>query len=877
MIGTENPKSGTRGEEDGDIVVFPATLALELHRDEVSELNGNPNSKGPIYEGVLRRTDLLLRWLISTGENRLPAYDMEEFTGGDGVGICGVGTIVWVRRRNGSWWPGRILGSDELSASHLMSPRSGTPVKLLGREDASVDWYNLEKSKRVKAFRCGEFDACIERAEASQGAPIKKREKYARREDAILHALELEKKQLEPQQQKLCTTTYFTSNKTTGSHTSEPANFYSPEPYVRHDENGCSRSLSSYKSQNIFTKVDYSDEENLVDSSANKRKINKQLKWQDDNSEAIPRMRGLQDFGLRTVQSKRKSSQIVNWQSSLKPLVNHVEMLSGSGSTLDDVVHASGSQNSMAVRRKRSRSRVIEESLVKKRDRRRPLIQVLQSSAKLAPDLLQCGDVGISVPGEKEHLNAACKAKRSRCVYFPHNLEDHPDLGEHDSDHRPVLENQFGASKCVGSRVDLVEEYVSSGLVEANDSDSSEADYLEQDMGDVATMLIDAADVLLPGSNDWELPEFQVPNQFRGLNDDEIPNSLNISQSQEHIPDASTEIGVSKWHMKGKRNTRNIVKRPTDAVDGKIYSSENCNGSVNTERAELVNQRALRWGMPPNKESSQSYDECDLFDNDLAHDQLNVFVDWRNSTPRQTKDDDQKINDDSDNNSRALTPSMPHNAFWEEPVDPAYELEPLLVDIDLKVEATYQGEHVPLVSLMSRLNGKAIVGHPIQVELLESIPAGHLISKHDFVAGDTSGRPPVWRTARRTAMQRVPRLNPSAAAAEDEDPDELRQPSLSKKCGSRARSRKFHKKSSRRLSLSNQKTRTLSSLATNYKLDGGNNTILEGLIKPEGSAPLVACVPVKVVFSRLLEAVGKPTSSIVHRVRPTSPAAGDPS
>ncbi|KAL9265555.1 hypothetical protein AKJ16_DCAP25832 [Drosera capensis] len=36
-----------------------------------------------------------------------------------------------------------------------MSPRSGTPVKLLGREDASVDWYNLEKSKRVKAFRCG--------------------------------------------------------------------------------------------------------------------------------------------------------------------------------------------------------------------------------------------------------------------------------------------------------------------------------------------------------------------------------------------------------------------------------------------------------------------------------------------------------------------------------------------------------------------------------------------------------------------------------------------------------------------------------------------------------------------------------------------------
>ncbi|KAE9596491.1 putative PWWP domain-containing protein [Lupinus albus] len=113
---------------------------------------------------------------------------------------CGVGSIVWVRRRNGSWWPGQILASDELSVSHLTSPRSGTPVKLLGREDASVDWYNLEKSKRVKPFRCGEFDGCIERVESTQGMPLKKREKYARREDAILHALELEKQMLKKQE-----------------------------------------------------------------------------------------------------------------------------------------------------------------------------------------------------------------------------------------------------------------------------------------------------------------------------------------------------------------------------------------------------------------------------------------------------------------------------------------------------------------------------------------------------------------------------------------------------------------------------------------------------------------------------------------------------
>lgn len=120
---------------------------------------------------------------------------------GEGLGAedCAVGSLVWVRRRNGSWWPGQILDPDDLAASHLTSPRSGTPVKLLGREDASVDWYNLEKSKRVKPFRCGEFDASIERAETALGMPLKKREKYARREDAILHALELERQMLRKQ------------------------------------------------------------------------------------------------------------------------------------------------------------------------------------------------------------------------------------------------------------------------------------------------------------------------------------------------------------------------------------------------------------------------------------------------------------------------------------------------------------------------------------------------------------------------------------------------------------------------------------------------------------------------------------------------------
>ncbi|KAL0425006.1 UNVERIFIED_CONTAM: hypothetical protein Sradi_1035400 [Sesamum radiatum] len=91
-----------------------------------------------------------------------------------------VGGLVWVRRRNGCWWPERFLA------------RMNCRGLCAYREPGPLDWYNLEKSKRVKAFHCGEYDDCIEKAKASASHLSKKAAKYARREDAILHALKLE-------------------------------------------------------------------------------------------------------------------------------------------------------------------------------------------------------------------------------------------------------------------------------------------------------------------------------------------------------------------------------------------------------------------------------------------------------------------------------------------------------------------------------------------------------------------------------------------------------------------------------------------------------------------------------------------------------------
>ncbi|KAK8261436.1 hypothetical protein V6Z12_D13G187100 [Gossypium hirsutum] len=213
---------------------------------------------------------------------------------GAGIDGGGVGSIVWVRRRNGSWWPGKILGPEELPASHLASPRIGTPVKLLGREDASVDWYNLEKSKRVKAFLCGEFDDCIERAESSQGVPPKKREKYARREDAILHVLELEKELLR-KQGKLDRPSNARS-KSSGS-----AKKDSCGSDISNGKPGNTKSIQS-RNQDTSIKGETVSSPVLLQ----KDQARNLPSSENDHAEIIPRMREMQDMGLKTACAKQK-------------------------------------------------------------------------------------------------------------------------------------------------------------------------------------------------------------------------------------------------------------------------------------------------------------------------------------------------------------------------------------------------------------------------------------------------------------------------------------------------------------------------------------------------------------------------------------------
>lgn len=142
----------------------------------------------------------------------------------------------------------------------------------------------------MKAFRCGDFDECIKRAESSVVMPAKKREKYARREDAILHALELEKQMLDNQ---VCRLDIASDTKTSKCISGEKGSVISPGNKEA-DENNT---------------LEHVSEEICASLARPSNKMKEATMMPED--EAPPKMRDLQDFGLQTIPSKRKYSSSI--------------------------------------------------------------------------------------------------------------------------------------------------------------------------------------------------------------------------------------------------------------------------------------------------------------------------------------------------------------------------------------------------------------------------------------------------------------------------------------------------------------------------------------------------------------------------------------
>ncbi|XP_044486601.1 uncharacterized protein At1g51745-like [Mangifera indica] len=728
-----------------------------------------------------------------------------------------VGGLVWVRRRNGSWWPGRILGLDEVSEGCLVSPRSGTPVKLLGREDASVDWYNLEKSKRVKAFRCGEYDECIKKAKASAANPGKKAVKYARREDAILHALELESTRLGKDHPD-----YWVrpdnSSAEVGlakespfiSHSSKENEDVSDETSDSEDNSDSAPELS--QSGISFEEVNRTSASKVLSVQGKRRRTPNDS--EDDGIEGSKRMRGLEDLGMG-VGSKRKVQAVrapeLAQQESASPSDSYTGNMSNGGPVNGNKGHSS------SLKRKRTQVPNVHEFL-KKKNRRRPLTKVLESTAMVSVPVV-CDQIasssGSPIRGLSDSKVSGVESNESRkslSVVINNNSEGTVVSCEN-GDHLNASEHACDASQ-INHKMKESEISSISGLVGKDKLFDVPFVVADKHSAGSSPMVVPCSSgrpqvgVLGRQSSQCSLEE-SIPSKNEGLNE-----SGSTSSAAVHVNNiCQMEKGTSKWQLKGKRNSRHMSKNRRHDSRRYVDMDDEPNAYVaGMEQLDGSHQKADCDGICGSKSKTETEDKH-----------------WRKSIPHREphmRTTEVKLLSDGCISPRRSLPFrqtryMVHSRFQmsDYPVR-NFCVESALYDIELEVKASYKPQHVPLVSLMSKLNGKAIVGHPLTVEALLD---GHC----DGIECDA------------TCVSVLESASEMSCAMKRNS--EVRRISTKhKKLSSR------YSPNRRKNGILSKKIRKLSSLTGQAE----RKPVVE---KPKGA--VVACIPLKLVFSRINEAV----------------------
>ncbi|KAK6911960.1 PWWP domain [Dillenia turbinata] len=748
-----------------------------------------------------------------------------------------VGGLVWVRRRNGSWWPGRIMGLHELSESFPVSPRSGTPVKLLGREDASIDWYNLEKSKRVKAFRCGEYDECIRKAKASANGS-RKAVKYARREDAILHALELESAL-----QRKDRPDFFSHIDNSGGECSGRWLGKSPVSSSASDENESANAeeVSALKDDSISAQelsqsgLSFKESDHISAPTVNAEKGRRRTPndSEDDGGQGSKRMRGLEDLGMGiTPKGKHYSNGVME----------HSDSDTSNCASLGSPVNSS-KDYFPSLKRKRSLAPHVYEFL-KKKNRRRPLTKVLESTAM------------VSVPIMCDELPNSCLSSIRGVSNSGFELNEA-------RKHSSVLTNNRSESvgvSCVSGTILLAsskhkpKENGISIKSEPAAIDSLERLYDVPFVGDATHR---------PAISPWLMScssqKPQVASRQRQCSQNSqaeiLPlktEVLNKSASTSSMAVYGNSIsermekGTSKWQIKGKRNSRNLCKSKSQDSKRSADTDDESNGCLAGWEHFDGSYRGSDQKADCNTSSmSLASDSCDfqmqskstLEDQDDGFQDCGKHISLRDPQLSNAVVEVKSFPDCSSNSQRMVPCRQPRFSViprYQMPEFPFQNLclESSLYDVNLEVRANYRPQDVPLVSLMSKLNGKAIIGHPLMVEALDDSFCDILIGNTDCYPTRSScdfddapydsaemeyGRSPTKRLRFRTLSPRkLPRV---------------------KKHGSMSK-----------------KTRRLSSLTGQGRYKEERKPVVEKL-----KGPAIACVPLTVVFSRISEALNYST------------------
>ncbi|XP_004297615.1 PREDICTED: uncharacterized protein At1g51745-like isoform X2 [Fragaria vesca subsp. vesca] len=691
-------------------------------------------------------------------------------SGNNGIDAS-VGSLVWVRRRNGSWWPGRIVGLDELSEDFVVSPRSGTPVKLLGRDDASVDWYNLEKSKRVKPFRCGEYDECIAKAKAAAANPNKKAAKYARREDAIIHALEIENERL----------------------AKDNVNISS-----RMSNSGGDRDCSARESP----ATSHSGEENgdMTDDGRRKRTPNDS---EDDGTEGVKRMRGLQDLGMGVVSKRSVQTE------GLLEIVQHDNaslLHSNTQNGMPNGSLANGSKNSSSLRRKRSPVATANEFL-KRKSRSRPLTKVLESTEM------------VSIPVTGDQLpNSSGSSLQLSDGKVP-ELELNESKRSLSMDHTGVSCDNDASTDApeqatVSSYINQMKENEIVSKSELLENGSSKRIFDVRLVGEEKRPSGNSA-VLAPCSSGR--PEIGVAARQSNRSSQAEAESLRNGRPNESGPTSSAAVhdicqsierGGSKWQSKGKRNSRQTSR------DRKHNSRKYMNvDDLSNASLASIGCSDMLCHVSDLKRNCNGISGSATFDYTLQGKSKQVAELSDGPTQRSLPY----------RQSRFMVPARYQTSD-------SIARNTSLYDVKVEIKAKYRPQHVPLVSLTSKLNGKAIVGHPVTVKALDDGYSDRLFGSMEC---DLRGGKLSYAVQQTAEIGKIPARH-------------LGSPNSPK---------------TKKSGLLQKKTRKLSSLT-------GHRQSEERKLPVEKSGPVIACIPLKLVFSRINEAVNglaRPT----HRVLKT--------
>nr|GME20640.1 uncharacterized protein At1g51745-like isoform X1 [Ipomoea batatas] len=637
------------------------------------------------------------------------------------------GGLVWVRRRNGQWWPGQILGPEELPEGSSVSGRSGTPVKLLGLKDTCIDWHNLENSKRVRAFRCGEYDKCIEKALLVAASGSRKPVKYNRREDAILHALEIERSSLGLDKQnggqnligELPASSREGSENVNGD-------------YCISEDNSSSKPKLSHSSVSFEgTNCRVRGQQKTPNDS------------EDDGIEGAQRMKGLDDLGMGVVQSaKRKRSQVVRINECLK-----------------------------------------------KKSRCRPLTKVLQSTTMLSVPIM-CEEVPSPIGA------ALDKAPDGNTMVISNKSNSAGALCENGTS-----SNASGDSSGKCKRENEISETL----------EFAESGYSRR-LFDVPFFAEGSSPIVPCASQKGEVSA-GAPSSESGHGETMSCGSGEHNESgctnlgNAEILDSGPRMGkeTSKWQSKGKRNFRQSSKR-LDSGNAMDTSNESDACLAGMDQDAFAPGQKVHCKNSPHKESQMKGPTADL------------------PIPRR---------------------SLPYR-LSRFVVNPKYEspdfslrhhvTDSSLTDVKVEVKSCYRTRHIPYISLMSKLNGQPITGHRLAVEVLDDGFCDQLLVSaaecndncHDL---DDDSAPKGVAMVNKTKPSfggRLPakriRLQPRPSPTKS---------SKSKKEG-----------------MLSKKVRKLSSLTGPRKQKRAKNPTVRQL-----RGPTIACVPLKVVFSRIKAAL----------------------